>query len=222
MKKMLAAALAASVLFVGAASAASPASASSAALRASAPDPAAAIAHAKAVMALKLKDPDSARYIDLIVRDKVVCGWVNAKNSFGGYVGYKPFFVMGANAEIRDDDDADQIFNNHYQFAEGWYRCHPEARTKLGDALVNLPNINIDRKCAKLSKFLNEAAGGGRCHEVEVNAKAWLASHPTADWIADACSRALRDDDSYNSGEICVVEHESRLLFVSGPPTSGL
>jgi hypothetical protein len=48
-----------------------------------------------------LKDPDSASFGDIIGgrnADGVlnVCGWVNAKNSFGGYTGMQPFmgFVM--------------------------------------------------------------------------------------------------------------------------------
>ena len=43
-----------------------------------------------------LKDPESARFGDIKAGqrsngDVVVCGWVNAKNSFGGYIGMVPF-----------------------------------------------------------------------------------------------------------------------------------
>jgi len=199
-----------------------PSSSSSAAIAHSTADPAAAIARAKAIMALKLKDSDSARYVDLTVGHGEVCGWVNATNSFGGYAGYKPFVVMSTVAEIRDDDDVQQTFNNHYMFAEAWYRCHPEARTKLGSALVTSPKINIERQCDKLYKRTNDAAGGARCRTSQAEAKSWLASYPTADWIADICSREVRAEDSYLSGRICVVEHESQILFAAGPPASGL
>lgn len=43
-----------------------------------------------------LKDPDSARF-GLVSAGRlasggiVACGWINAKNSFGGYTGEKPF-----------------------------------------------------------------------------------------------------------------------------------
>jgi hypothetical protein len=44
-----------------------------------------------------LKDPESARFTDLrsfnLGGSLVVCGYVNAKNSFGGYVGKKPFYI---------------------------------------------------------------------------------------------------------------------------------
>ena len=46
-----------------------------------------------------LLDPDSAEFQDVIVvhnsrsRDIYVCGFVNAKNRFGGYVGFLPFSI---------------------------------------------------------------------------------------------------------------------------------
>ena len=50
-----------------------------------------------------LKDPYSAQFEDLRVVDyqagKVVCGHVNAKNSYGGYVGSVPF-VAGVGTAI--------------------------------------------------------------------------------------------------------------------------
>lgn len=50
-----------------------------------------------------LKDPDSARFGDIFlasVDDKgviTVCGYVNAKNSFGGYTGMEPFLGLLSN-----------------------------------------------------------------------------------------------------------------------------
>ncbi len=42
-----------------------------------------------------LKDPESARFGEIYASRGgsliYVCGWVNARNSFGGYVGEKPF-----------------------------------------------------------------------------------------------------------------------------------
>lgn len=40
----------------------------------------------------QLKDPASAQFSDLRVVPGGLCGEVNAKNGFGGYVGRKPFF----------------------------------------------------------------------------------------------------------------------------------
>lgn len=57
---------------------------------------------------LGLKDPDSATFQAVRLVDyfegKVVCGRVNAKNSYGGYVGYKPFVAGPGGATIYDAD----------------------------------------------------------------------------------------------------------------------
>lgn len=51
----------------------------------------------KARVAGQLKDPDSAKFRDLERIGKAVCGEVNAKNSYGGYIGYQRFYA--------DDDE---------------------------------------------------------------------------------------------------------------------
>lgn len=46
-------------------------------------------------LATMLKDPDSARYQwPNKVHDSVYCGLVNAKNSYGGYTGFVPYFAF--------------------------------------------------------------------------------------------------------------------------------
>tara|TARA_R110002051_G_C8596521_1_gene479718 strand:- start:323 stop:673 length:351 start_codon:yes stop_codon:yes gene_type:complete len=49
-----------------------------------------------------LKDADSAQFRDLFIREHeemvILCGWVNAKNSLGGYTGYHRFVTGGVNA----------------------------------------------------------------------------------------------------------------------------
>jgi hypothetical protein len=63
----------------------------------------------KGFLVKKLKDPDSAlfRNIKVVSRPegKLVCGEMNAKNSLGGYVGYKPFI----GAFLIDLDDLDKV-----------------------------------------------------------------------------------------------------------------
>jgi hypothetical protein len=84
----------------------------------SSPDP--AFASATAAVNAKLKDPQSARYGEMIRKvganvngkpAEVVCGTVNAKNSFGGYGGNRPFvyfiadgatFLVDANPQPED------------------------------------------------------------------------------------------------------------------------
>lgn len=65
---------------------------------------------AKKTVVNKFKDPESAQFRNLSVRDqgksRAVCGEVNAKNSYGGYVGFKKFYVLGdsPNAVIKSGD----------------------------------------------------------------------------------------------------------------------
>ena len=49
----------------------------------------------KATVVATLKDPESARFGAITTDGKVICGTVNARNSFGGYVGPKVFAVDG-------------------------------------------------------------------------------------------------------------------------------
>lgn len=52
---------------------------------------------AKQGMMETFKDPDSAKFSDMVANEKfmAVCGRVNAKNGFGGYVGKQRFISNG-------------------------------------------------------------------------------------------------------------------------------
>lgn len=58
---------------------------------------AAKIAELRELLLASLKDPGSAQFTNLTLKEssagKVLCGQVNAKNSYGGYVGARPFAV---------------------------------------------------------------------------------------------------------------------------------
>lgn len=74
----------------------------------------AAIARAKTVVADEMKDPGSAQFRGVFTyRDLMVCGEVNAKNAFGGYVGFKRF-VSFLSVVTFDDGSA--------AFSERWLR----------------------------------------------------------------------------------------------------
>lgn len=77
-------------------------------------DHAAEIARMKAAVQAQLKDPDSAQFQEVVYREQMVfpsfekegapvgidyavCGQVNARNGFGGYVGYRSFYAVGRN-----------------------------------------------------------------------------------------------------------------------------
>lgn len=76
---------------------------------------AAFVAKAKAVVTKDFKDPEGARYRNLgVYRDtqgmQTLCGEVNAKNSYGAYVGYRSFYVLETNVTFREDGD-DSLFD---------------------------------------------------------------------------------------------------------------
>jgi DNA-directed RNA polymerase subunit RPC12/RpoP len=51
------------------------------------------VATAKQLMLGQMKDPDSTKFGTVVSRAGVVCGYVNSKNSYGGYSGETPFIV---------------------------------------------------------------------------------------------------------------------------------
>lgn len=55
-----------------------------------------------------LKDPDSAKFRDVMIKDyregKVICGEVNGKNSYGGYVGFSKFVASPYEATLYDNN----------------------------------------------------------------------------------------------------------------------
>lgn len=73
-----------------------------------------AMREGKAAVLENLKDPDSAKFRNLKTsRDLFLCGEVNAKNSMGGYVGFKRFYTMGA-AGLTYFDDGSRTFLEDY------------------------------------------------------------------------------------------------------------
>lgn len=63
------------------------------------------IADAQTLITDRLKDPESARFRSVFTSPKMlaVCGEVNAKNSMGGYVGFRRFIVAQDKAGTEAD-----------------------------------------------------------------------------------------------------------------------
>jgi len=178
-----------------------------------------AISDAKAAIAMKMKDPESARFAGVVVSPKgsTVCGWVNAKNSYGGYVGYKPFYVMGRFAEVRDEDDV--ALSNRSIFAMIWRSCGlaPEGE-KFGDSLVKLPKVDVAKQCSKNRKTADRPELYANCEGRETAAQVWLQSHTTGSFIAYKCEQDIRRYSSYSMGKSCVESREVHMLIDRGPP----
>jgi len=67
-----------------------------------------------------LKDPDSAKFRGLKMKWGTVCGEVNAKNSYGGYAGFRRFYAI----------DGTDIHMEETRFSEAqWTQfCGPQAK----------------------------------------------------------------------------------------------
>ncbi len=74
-------------------------------------DPEARLDSARAAVTARLKDPASVRFGELRISapasslggGTVVCGFVNARNGFGGYTGMAPFVFFAGRAELESD-----------------------------------------------------------------------------------------------------------------------
>lgn len=84
-----------------------------------------AIDTARRTVTSQLKDPDSAKFSQLVRKlapnargepTDVICGSVNAKNSFGGYTGSRPFvfFVERAEVTMAEGDPVNTIVVNNF------------------------------------------------------------------------------------------------------------
>lgn len=86
---------------------------------------------AKTIMAAKtyvsnnLKDPGSAQFCNISVLGTHICGEINAKNSYGAYTGFVPFYAEGGFGVIvlggvatRDNDVEQHAYDRTCQRAE--------------------------------------------------------------------------------------------------------
>lgn len=73
------------------------------------------VSSAKRALTKDFKDPDGAKYRDLAVyreldgKDLYLCGEVNAKNSYGAFTGYTPFFSSLDHVRLKEGSD-DSLF----------------------------------------------------------------------------------------------------------------
>lgn len=76
----------------------------------------------RTVIGSALRDPASAQYRnDRLVRHAdgrvYYCGEINARNAFGGYVGFRQFMASSDAATISNPDDSDRV---REAFAKFW------------------------------------------------------------------------------------------------------
>ena len=74
-------------------------------------DPGARLDSARVAVTARLKDPASVRFGEVRISapasslggGTAVCGFVNARNGFGGYTGMAPFVYVAGSAELEGD-----------------------------------------------------------------------------------------------------------------------
>ena len=87
------------------------------------------VATAKSTLVNSFKDPSSAQYRDLFVSTSsanVLCGEVNAKNSYGAYIGYRRFYATDLSA-LTSIEDAKE----NYVFRQMWPSMCGERRASV-------------------------------------------------------------------------------------------
>lgn len=86
----------------------------------------------KDMVGLKLKDPYSAQYSNLRINENgMVCGLLNAKNSYGAYIGNKGFTGKMHTVSKKSNFELIAIANNEEEFPAGTLivkvMCSPES-----------------------------------------------------------------------------------------------
>lgn len=72
-------------------------------------------AKAKHAISEKMREPEATRFkpeysaYSLSNGDVVVCGTVNGKNAYGGYVGYRPFYIRFRNEAVQSVHFSDDV-----------------------------------------------------------------------------------------------------------------
>lgn len=123
-----------------------------------------AIEAAKVVVAHDFKDPESARFRAIEIRDfqggKLICGEVNAKNSYGGYVGYQKFLASNLHAMTRSVSDArratyhgetvaiEEVCGDPASGNVDAYRCPPDVIRRMRESGAS--DAALLRSCGRL------------------------------------------------------------------------
>ena len=74
----------------------------------------------------RLKDPGSAEFRNIVSSETVACGEVNAKNAFGGYVGFTRFLHTAGGITMLDESQDKASFDVLWRTL-----CEPVTKTQL-------------------------------------------------------------------------------------------
>lgn len=71
------------------------------------------LSNAKRLVGQQMKDPSSTQYRNIVERNNIVCGEVNAKNSYGAYAGFRRFIV---DKDVVQQEPSGDVFSEQYKF----------------------------------------------------------------------------------------------------------
>lgn len=107
----------------------------------------------------RMKDPEAVRFRKLQVREsggvRIACGEFNAKNSYGGYNGYRPYVAINSDVEISTDSGfADTTFTDAYRTCAGLPSLAPARAQAAREAQARSDSMMaaINRDLAVMTK----------------------------------------------------------------------
>ena len=92
------------------------------------------IQQAKQIIIKSSKDPSSVRFGEVFKghdktgKERFICGYVNAKNSYGGYTGMKKFGIY--NGEIAFSEESDGAFGANHLFQNYCIKKQPTQKAQ--------------------------------------------------------------------------------------------
>jgi len=151
------------------------------------------VAMTKWSLEVHLKDPSSVQYknVGIITKKagtKTVCGEFNAKNSYGGYVGFK-YFLAPANNSFLLNTDVDMetwvklCMTDENEAKVNALRASVDAKAAAEkDEMRRVRRENIERNCAEKRQAIEDAGGP------DMQAK--------EDELAQSCANLIKKSDA--------------------------
>jgi predicted nucleic acid-binding Zn-ribbon protein len=126
-------------------------------------------------IARTLKDPESAQFEKFLLTDiDGACGYVNAKNSMGGYVGFKRFVVEPDNGKVifeQEDEeenvmfliDADSFCRNYFFDHDKYQALQQEKLNQAKEQAKRLEEMELERQRSneEIEKAIEKIRTGG-------------------------------------------------------------
>lgn len=113
------------------------------------PDPVEAV---KVALKANLKDPSSVQFRNVrLINNVIVCGEYNGKNSFGGYVGFEPFY-----GRITDSGEVTAYSAAANPHGSNFAKVLNEACRDTSGMSLEERDTDLDRRLKENGEWLNQ------------------------------------------------------------------